>query len=85
MRTLEGKRVELSAAAVEEFGARLQGQLLTPDSAGYDEARSIWNGMIDRRPALIAQCAGTADVVEAVSLRPRARAIELGQVRAATT
>jgi FAD/FMN-containing dehydrogenase len=43
-------------------------QLLLPGEPGYDEARRVFNGMIDRRPALIARCAGTADVVEAVDL-----------------
>jgi hypothetical protein len=43
------------------------GQLLAPDDAGYDVARKIHNGLIDKRPALIARCLNTADVVEAVN------------------
>ena len=46
--------------------AGFQGSVLEPRDAGYDEARLIWNGVIDRRPALIARCTGTADVVAAV-------------------
>ncbi|HEY7381066.1 MAG TPA: FAD-binding oxidoreductase [Gaiella sp.] len=46
--------------------ARFRGALLRPGEEGYDEARRIWNGAIDRRPALIARCAGSDDVVEAV-------------------
>jgi FAD/FMN-containing dehydrogenase len=46
--------------------AQFRGQILTPQSAGYDEARKIWNGMIDRRPAAIAQCTGPEDVAAAV-------------------
>ncbi|NUR58095.1 MAG: FAD-binding oxidoreductase [Catenulispora sp.] len=42
------------------------GQVLTPASAGYDQARRIWNGAIDRRPAVIARCTGTADVLAAL-------------------
>ena len=42
------------------------GELLRPGDDGYDEARKIWNGMIERRPALIARCTGTADVIEAI-------------------
>jgi FAD/FMN-containing dehydrogenase len=42
------------------------GELLTPDADGYDEARSIWNGAHDRRPALILRCTGVADVIKGV-------------------
>lgn len=44
-----------------------RGKLIAPDDAGYDEARSVWNGMIDKRPALIARCTGVADVIAAVN------------------
>jgi FAD/FMN-containing dehydrogenase len=46
--------------------SRFDGRLLTPGAAGYDSARSVWNGMIDHRPALIARCASVEDVVTAV-------------------
>jgi len=52
--------------AIESFSAALRGQLLLAGSADYDAARSIWNAMIDRRPALIARCATAVDVVTAV-------------------
>ena len=52
---------------VEQFKARLRGSLLHPGEDGYDQARKIWNGMFDRRPALIARCAGAADVISAVN------------------
>jgi len=51
----------------DEFKAGLRGQLLSPGDDGYDRARRLWNGMFDRRPALIARCAGAADVIRAVS------------------
>jgi hypothetical protein len=51
---------------VEQLRARFRGALLRPGEEGYDEARRIWNGAIDRRPVLITRCAGTDDVVEAV-------------------
>lgn len=50
-----------------ELRRDFHGALIAPGDAEYDEARRIWNGMIDRRPALIAQCGGTADVVAAVN------------------
>ena len=46
--------------------AHFRGEILTPASAGYDAARKIWNGMIDRRPAAIARCIGPSDVAAAV-------------------
>jgi FAD/FMN-containing dehydrogenase len=45
---------------------RFRGQAIGPDAEGYDDARAIWNGAIDRRPRLIARCTGTADVAAAV-------------------
>jgi FAD/FMN-containing dehydrogenase len=54
-------------SAVEKFKASLCGELLRPGEAGYDEARKIWNAMIDKRPALIARCAGVADVMNCVN------------------
>jgi FAD/FMN-containing dehydrogenase len=49
-----------------ELRSRFRGALLRPAEEGYDEARRIWNGAIDRRPALIARCAGADDVMAAV-------------------
>jgi FAD/FMN-containing dehydrogenase len=45
----------------------LQGPLLLPGTPGYEETRTVWNAMIDRRPAAIARCSGTADVLAAVT------------------
>ncbi len=53
-------------AAVEEFRRSFRGEILQPADAEYDKVRRVWNGNIDRRPALIARCADTADVVRAV-------------------
>lgn len=63
---LGGGETVLSRAAVKDFRASLGGPLLLPGEDGYDRARQVWNGMIDRRPALIARCSGTADVVRSV-------------------
>ena len=57
----------LKETAIEDFKASLQGTLLRPGEAGYDDARKIWNGMIDRRPALIACCRGVVDVINSVN------------------
>ncbi len=46
----------------------LRGELIRPEDEGYHDARRVWNAMIDRRPALIARCAGAADVISAVNL-----------------
>jgi FAD/FMN-containing dehydrogenase len=51
----------------ESLRGRLRGELLEPESPGYDEARIVWNGMIDRRPAAIARCRNAADVVACVN------------------
>jgi hypothetical protein len=59
-------RTTTEQAAVEAFRRGFRGEILRPGDAGYDEARKVWNGAIDRRPSLIARCAGTADVVRAV-------------------
>ena len=52
----------LDQASVEPIREAFGGLLISPDHPGYDEARKVWNGMIDKRPALIARCTGTADV-----------------------
>src|SRR6187431_1265104 len=53
-------------AAVRDLSATFSGRLLVPGDAGYDEARKVHNGLIDRRPAVIAQCRGTADIADAI-------------------
>src|SRR6478735_8168036 len=52
----------------EELAASFSGELLAPDSPGYDVARRVHNGLVDKRPALIARCSNTADVRDAVNL-----------------
>jgi FAD/FMN-containing dehydrogenase len=61
-----GAEAVLDEQVVEEFRASLGGQLLRSGDDGYDEPRKVWNGMIDRRPALIVRCAGVADVINCV-------------------
>jgi FAD binding domain/Berberine and berberine like len=57
---------------VVSLGEDFSGEILTPVDAGYDAARRIHNGLIDKRPALIARCRGTADVVAAVRVARKA-------------
>jgi FAD/FMN-containing dehydrogenase len=57
----------LREATVKEFRESLRGPVLCPGDDGYDEARKVWNAMIDRRPGLIARCTGVADVINAVN------------------
>jgi len=52
----------------DEFRAAFRGELIEPGDAGYDDARAVYNGMIDRHPRLIARCVDTADVIAAVNL-----------------
>lgn len=56
----------LSQDLLREFSARFHGELLRPDSDGYESARKVWNGMIDRRPACIARCRSVEDVQAAI-------------------
>ena len=56
------------ASAMEQLAPTFTGQLLQPSDPGYDEARRVHNGLIDKRPAIIARCRGTADVADAVKL-----------------
>jgi FAD/FMN-containing dehydrogenase len=58
--------VAAPSGVVQELVERMRGPVLQPDDAGFDEARRIWNGMIDRRPTAIARCTGAADVAAAV-------------------
>jgi FAD/FMN-containing dehydrogenase len=62
-RTADG----LSDVETEKLAANLRGWLLRPGVEGFDAARRVWNAMIDRTPALIARCAGAADVVRCVN------------------
>ena len=66
MTTDQMTHAPLAEGSIAELAQALRGELITPEDDAYDEARAIWNGAHDRRPALIARCAGVADVVRAV-------------------
>lgn len=60
-------RAPLNAQAIADFRATLRGALLQPSDDAYDATRVVWNGMINRRPTLIARCHGVADVIASVN------------------
>jgi hypothetical protein len=62
----DGKPVMLTGAEVKELRAALRGKLLLAQDAGYDQARRVWNGSIDRHPAFIVRCESREDIVHAV-------------------
>ncbi len=64
---MTGLKKNFQTDVFEEFKANLGGRLITPSDVDYDEVREIWNGMHDKRPALIAQCTGVADVITAIN------------------
>jgi len=66
----------LAPSAVTDLAASFAGRLIQPGDAAYDQARRLHNGMIDKRPALIAQCRGTADIADAVRFG-RAHGLEI--------
>jgi FAD/FMN-containing dehydrogenase len=61
-----GEGTAIDGRAVEDLRTSFHGELVRPGEPGYDEHRKVWNGSIDRRPGLIARCAGVADVRAAV-------------------
>jgi FAD/FMN-containing dehydrogenase len=66
-RSEEVPMYELQASAVDELRSGFRGEVLLPADRGYDRARTIWNGMFDRRPAIIARCVSTSDIIKAVN------------------
>ena len=66
LRGLDGNDAAIPGSGLQALDGGMRGNLLTPASADYDAARAVWNAMIDRRPGLIARCAGPADVAAAV-------------------
>ena len=65
--TTDHRETVLTGSTVDDFKSKLLGNLLRMEDPGYEEARALWNGMIDRRPSLIARCAGAADVITNVN------------------
>jgi FAD/FMN-containing dehydrogenase len=68
VRKLDASSTTISPAKIGDLRSKLRGTVVLPGEDGYDAARSIWNGMIDRRPGLVVRCLGAADVINAVTL-----------------
>ncbi len=66
VRTTGGREADLAQEAIDGLKSRVRGPLLLPGAAGYEESRAVWNAMIDRKPAMIVRCLGTADVIACV-------------------
>ena len=65
-RGLDGENMVLDGDAIDSLRALVGDQLILPDDPEYEAARRVWNGMIDRRPAVIVRCRGVADVITSV-------------------
>jgi len=69
--TLDGGKIEVRDADFHGLRTAFRGRLIACGDADFDQARRVWNGTIDRRPALIARCSGAADVIAAVNFASR--------------
>ena len=65
--TLTGGETTLQNTVLADLKAHCRGPVLLPGDDGYDTTRQLWNGMLDKRPALIARCTGVADVLACVN------------------
>ena len=65
-KTFSGSSTTLDPSVAKDLATKVQGEILTADSPGFDKVRVVWNAMIDRKPALIARCKSADDVVACV-------------------
>ena len=79
--SLTGSAISLPASDIADLAASLQGDLLLPTSSRYEQARRVWNGSINKHPALIASCVGAADVMRAVNFARDHRLLPAGALR----
>src|SRR5579884_3902101 len=71
--TVQTTPVPIGAESLALLQGSLRGRVVQPGDADYDATRSIWNGMIDKKPVLIVQCSGVADVISAVNFARESR------------
>lgn len=64
--TINGHQIDLKQETLDGLKMRLKGPVLIPDEVGYEESRTVWNAMIDGKPAIIVRCIGVADVIACV-------------------
>ena len=64
--TTQGREIDLKQDLFNALKMRLRGPVFFPGDVGYEESRTVWNGMIDRNPAVVARCLGIADVIACV-------------------
>ena len=64
--SLTGVALDLQEEQIEAFQMTLRGPVMRPGDAGYEEIRTVWNAIIDRKPAIIVRCLGTADIIACV-------------------
>ena len=63
----DGREKDLKKEALDGLRLRLKGPILLPGDSGYEDSRTVWNAMIDKKPAFVVKCVGTADVIECVN------------------
>ena len=67
LRTTQGGAIAIAKERLDALRAVLRGSLVFPADPGYDVARTLWNSMMDRRPAAVVRAAGAGDVIQAVN------------------
>ncbi len=67
-KSMDGREIDLKQDILDGLKMRLKGPVLVPGDAGYEESRSVWNAMIDKKPAVVVRCLGTADVIACVQV-----------------
>ena len=65
-KTMEGREIDLKQEILDGLKMHVRGPVFAPGDVGYEESRTVWNAMIDRKPAVIARCLGSADVIACV-------------------
>ncbi|HEX2897514.1 MAG TPA: FAD-linked oxidase, partial [candidate division Zixibacteria bacterium] len=65
VKKLDGGNAAIDSSSIDSLKSALRGKVILPDENGYDESRTIWNAMIDRKPGMVVRCAGVSDIQKA--------------------